>query len=133
MAQEARLVNGGLRNKLNSRIVALVLESRHRWASRQSIAVELQDNAKTLRDALQDGMPEDRAEARQWLETLVNGQGTDREAEAVREIANQILGEFRLDERWDPQYRLSLTPNRCTSLNLDRPEGRQHYSASYPA
>jgi len=41
MAQEARLVNGGLKNRLNSRIVALVLESRHRWAGRQQLAVEM--------------------------------------------------------------------------------------------
>lgn len=41
MAQEARLVNGGLKNRLNARIVALVLESRHRWAGRQQLAVEM--------------------------------------------------------------------------------------------
>jgi len=41
MAQEARLVNGGLKNRLNARIVALVLESRHRWVSRQQLAVEM--------------------------------------------------------------------------------------------
>jgi hypothetical protein len=47
MAQEARLVNGGLRNKLNARIVALVLESRHGWAGRQSL--ELSQSPQELR------------------------------------------------------------------------------------
>lgn len=40
MVQEARLVRGGLLNKFNSRIVALCLEHRHNWASRQQLSVE---------------------------------------------------------------------------------------------
>lgn len=54
MVQEARLVRGGLLNKYNSRIVALCLESRHGWASRQRLAVEASGQAmlpSTIEDA----------------------------------------------------------------------------------
>jgi hypothetical protein len=90
MAQESRLVNGGLRNKLNARIVALVRESRHRWAGRQSLTVTQEGNQRTLADALRDRMPEDRAEARQWLQSLVDGQGTGPEVDAIKEAAKQV-------------------------------------------
>ncbi|MBN2129063.1 MAG: hypothetical protein JW741_06175 [Sedimentisphaerales bacterium] len=96
MAQEARLVNGGLRNKLNSRIVALVLESRHRWAGRRSFELTQQDNQPTLQDAVRACMPEDRAEARAWLQGVADGEGIGPEAEAVRTAAQSLLDELRL-------------------------------------
>jgi hypothetical protein len=91
MAQEARLVNGGLRNKLNARIVALVLESRHRWAGRQSLTVAQEGSHMTLADVLREQMPEDPAEAREWLKCVADGQGAGPEAEAVREAAKREI------------------------------------------
>ena len=91
MAQESRLVNGGLKNKLNSRIVALVLESRHRWAGRQNLSVTQEGSQRTLADALRDRMPEDPEEARQWLQAIADGQGTGEEAETVRAAAEHQM------------------------------------------
>jgi hypothetical protein len=91
MAQESRLVNGGLKNKLNSRIVALVLESRHRWAGRQSLTVAQEGSRMTLADILQEQMPADPAEARQWLQSIADGQGVGAEADAVRDAAEHQI------------------------------------------
>jgi len=97
--QEARLVDGGLRNKLNARIVALVLESRHKWAGRQSLTVTQEDTSKSLRDAIMERLPEDRAEARQWLQSIADGQGVGPEAESVRGAAAQVTAMLNLRDQ----------------------------------
>jgi hypothetical protein len=93
MAQESRLVNGGLRNRLNARIVALVLQSKHRWENRQSLTVSPgePDPRKTLADVMVEQMPEDRGEARKWLQSIASGQGAGAEADEVRAAATETI------------------------------------------
>jgi len=91
MRQESRLVNGGLTKKFNARIVALVLESRHKWSSRQSVTVEREDPRQMLNEKLKYCMPEDQAEARAWLERVANGCGDDDEAEALKAAAKHEI------------------------------------------
>jgi hypothetical protein len=90
--QEARLVDGGLRNRWNPRICALVLQARHSgWHDRQSLTVTQETDPRTLADALRDQMPEDPTEARQWLQSVAEGRGAGAEAEAVRDAAEHQM------------------------------------------